>query len=91
MHVIKIIHNFNPPTPVPPTHALPQETLVPGVMIYNFGRLFRVNHYYIHVLDFSDPCPRTRAEKKRRNIAFSLYDYYSHTKYKNPAPGIVNL
>ena len=66
-------HNFNPPTPVPPTNALAQKKPCPrGHEIYNFGRPFPGNHYYIHVLDFSDPC--LRVEKKTKNIAFSLYD-----------------
>ena len=65
-------HNFNPPTPVPPTRPSTRNPCPRGHEIYNFGRPFRGFHYYIHILDFSDPCPRV--EKKRRNIAFSLYD-----------------
>ena len=85
MHVIKIRHNFNPPTPVP-SHTRPS-TRNPcrrGHEIYNFGRPFRGYHYYIHVLDFSDPCHKV--EKKRRNIAFSLTNI-AILKYKNPCTG----
>ena len=66
-------HNFNPPTPVPPTHALAQETLVPGVMKFTIFVDPSVVIIIINMfLIFSDPCPRV--ERKTRNIAFALYD-----------------
>ena len=44
-----------------------------GHKIYNFGRPFLGHHYYMYILNLSDPCPSVA--KKRRNIAFSLYGY----------------
>ena len=66
-------HYFNTPTPVPPTNALAQETLVPGVMKFTIFVDPSVVIIIIYMfLIFSDPCPRV--ERKTRNIAFSVYD-----------------
>ena len=52
-----------------------------GHEIYNFGRPILGHHYYMYILNLSDPYPNE--DKKRRNIAFSLY---RHPQAQEPLP-----
>ena len=54
--------------------------------IYNLGRPFLGQHYYIRIL--SDLCIRGKKNFKifKKNNAFSLYDLYGHTLGQEPLP-----
>ena len=79
-------HNFNPPTHVPPTHALAQETLVAGVM--KFTILVDPSVVLIIIYMFLIFLIHVPEWKRREEILhFHSMTNIAIPKYKNPCTG----